>query len=1255
VTFTETDFREHAARRFERRTRRWARPGDLALALDPATRDSAALRLIDAELAALADHRVPADALAIFCPPQEGKPVIISAMVLMSDGTRKQLGQIQVGDAVISHRGIPQVVMAVHDQGNLPIVKITTHAGRVIRAAADHPFLTPDGWVEAGKLTAGTGAGQGHTRVDGDVLAILRAPSTAYGDSLTAEAARLLGYLVGDGNTTQSAANLNAAITCADPIETADILRCAAALGFTAECHERDRRILLSAGARPWIRQHGLAGLTSHTKRVPAAVFTASPEVVAEFLGAYFACDGSVSRRGGARTDARLEFDSVSRDLLADVQHLLLRLGIGSMLRPKRTTYKGQPHLSWRLWLRRQDDVARFRQQVPMTSVKADVLAAWDLHRTEFDAPYLADPVMAVEREDPEPCRCLTVAEDHTFTVEDAVVHNSQKVSRRFPEWLLAHDPSLRIAEVSYEAEMATRWGRQIKRDIAHADRHVLDVQIMADSSAAGRWDTPEGGGLYCTGIGGALTGRPVDVLIIDDPVKGREEAESPVFRERAWDWWESTAIERMAPGGIVVLMMCIVAHMRVLTGDGRWTPVEDIRPGDTVVSLDEARTGLRTAKVTAARLSGTDDTLRVETDRLALEVNGRHPFAVLRSARRRPHASDVQWVTAAELRPGDIVVTSKCLPDDYAPADVLPDGSAVDEERAWLLGYLTGDGWVTMYARVNQARLDGGYPVSYGVCCAQTKSDKPWKTGLDERVLAALGAWSPNKINDSGRGYWRTDWNEGGKLLDAMGYRAGANAKRIPDCVWGWSPALRRAYLTGYCEADGGLQHDSERGPCWRVVSASKALLDDARDLALTCGIRPTTVFTQKPRTYQPPNSPQPIVAVSHTLGLTFMPDIAEGTGALSQTTGHPDPRHLRYEKIRAITPGPPQPVYDLTVEGSESFIAEGFAVHNTRWHTDDLAGRILTRPSPLRWRVLTMPAIAGPRDVLGRAPGEEFPSVRGRAPGHFRNLQATLGAYTFSSVYQQSPVAAAGNFFRKQAFRYWRPVDGVDPSYRMRGGPLAGAWIDCEGQRFDLLDCWRFATVDVAASTRTSADWTVVSVWAITRGGDLILMDRARGHVEMGDHFAMAKPLRSKWKFDVLFVERQFYSKTLVNDARQAGVPVAEVDADTDKVTRAIPAAGRLHAGKVWFPDYKTAPWVETEWEPELLSFDKGEHDDQVDTFSYAARVASAHWLPPPPPKRSRPQAGSPDMRQIEKAYAAGTGNGHDGPQDIMTMPLG
>ena len=131
----------------------------------------------------------------------------------------------------------------------------------------------------------------------------------------------------------------------------------------------------------------------------------------------------------------------------------------------------------------------------------------------------------------------------------------SQECSRFYPGWLLDQNPSLRIAIVSYEQDMALRWGRDIKQDVAlypckhdrrdddgecGTDCGGLHITIRRDSSAAGRWETPAGGGVYCVGVGGPLTGRPVDVLIIDDPVKDRAAAESAKIRDTAWNWWES-------------------------------------------------------------------------------------------------------------------------------------------------------------------------------------------------------------------------------------------------------------------------------------------------------------------------------------------------------------------------------------------------------------------------------------------------------------------------------------------------------------------------------------------------------------------------------------------------------------------------------------------------------------------------------------------------------------------------------------------
>lgn len=131
----------------------------------------------------------------------------------------------------------------------------------------------------------------------------------------------------------------------------------------------------------------------------------------------------------------------------------------------------------------------------------------------------------------------------------------SQRTSRRFPTWLLHRNRDLRIAIASYEHRTARRWGRDIRNDIkAHPE---LGLTVERSSSAADEW-TIEGhtGGVYSVGIGGALTGRPVDLLIIDDPIKDRKQADSIVWREFVWDWWTDVAVGRLAPGAPVVLIL---------------------------------------------------------------------------------------------------------------------------------------------------------------------------------------------------------------------------------------------------------------------------------------------------------------------------------------------------------------------------------------------------------------------------------------------------------------------------------------------------------------------------------------------------------------------------------------------------------------------------------------------------------------------------------------------------------------------------
>ena len=131
----------------------------------------------------------------------------------------------------------------------------------------------------------------------------------------------------------------------------------------------------------------------------------------------------------------------------------------------------------------------------------------------------------------------------------------SQRASRRFPLWALTQNPDLRIAMASYESRIAERWGRTVRDDIKQNPH--LGLTIRDDVSAQREWQLEDhDGGMFATGVGGAMTGRPVDLLLIDDPIKGREQADSATIREKTWEWWTDTALSRLAPGAPVILIL---------------------------------------------------------------------------------------------------------------------------------------------------------------------------------------------------------------------------------------------------------------------------------------------------------------------------------------------------------------------------------------------------------------------------------------------------------------------------------------------------------------------------------------------------------------------------------------------------------------------------------------------------------------------------------------------------------------------------
>lgn len=252
------------------------------------------------------------------------------------------------------------------------------------------------------------------------------------------------------------------------------------------------------------------------------------------------------------------------------------------------------------------------------------------------------------------------------------------------------------------------------------------------------------------------------------------------------------------------------------------------------------------------------------------------------------------------------------------------------------------------------------------------------------------------------------------------------------------------------------------------------------------------------------------------------------------------------------------------------------------TRWHEDDLAGRLLRAQEEGgdRWEVLSLPAIAEEKDSLGREPGEPL------CPAMFplSMLGATrerLGSYWWAALYQQRPSPAGGGIFKREWFR----------TVPLEQAPMWLPWV-----RY-----W-----DLATSTKTTADYTVGAKVALAEDGTIWIADVVRGRWEWPDaRKVIVQTALLDSSGTAVGVEKVGFQgaawQELLREPALAAHTILPAEVDRDKVSRAMPWAARAEAGKVTLV---AGQWV-GEFLSELETFPHGAHDDQVDAVSGAVQM--------------------------------------------------
>jgi len=242
------------------------------------------------------------------------------------------------------------------------------------------------------------------------------------------------------------------------------------------------------------------------------------------------------------------------------------------------------------------------------------------------------------------------------------------------------------------------------------------------------------------------------------------------------------------------------------------------------------------------------------------------------------------------------------------------------------------------------------------------------------------------------------------------------------------------------------------------------------------------------------------------------------------------------------------------------------------TRWHEDDLAGRLLKamKEGGDQWTVVNLPAVAEGPDVLGRVEGEalwpEWYSVEG-----LKRIKTAIGTYEWEALYQQRPTSQAGNIFKREWWKYYKEIPRIE---------------------------WTLQSWDTAFKDKDESDWSVCTTWGIFER-KAYLLDMFKRKMTYPDLERAAESLHRRHQPRAVLIEDRASGQSLIQSLQRKSLPVIAVKVDRDKVTRAHSVTPIIEAGGVLLPEW--ASWVE-EYVSVMAAFPKGATDDEVDSTTQA-----------------------------------------------------
>jgi predicted phage terminase large subunit-like protein len=240
------------------------------------------------------------------------------------------------------------------------------------------------------------------------------------------------------------------------------------------------------------------------------------------------------------------------------------------------------------------------------------------------------------------------------------------------------------------------------------------------------------------------------------------------------------------------------------------------------------------------------------------------------------------------------------------------------------------------------------------------------------------------------------------------------------------------------------------------------------------------------------------------------------------------------------------------------------------TRWHQDDVAGRLLRDHADENWEVVNMPAIAEVDDEFRKAGEALWPETY--SIEMLQAIRTAVGGSAWASLYQQQPSVAEGAVFKREWWRFYRE----QPECRR------------------VIQSW-----DTAFKSGAENDYSVCTTWGVTGNGYYLLW-LWRDRVEFPELKRRMAWLAEQCKPTQILVEDRASGQSLIQELRHSTcLPITAIKVDKDKLSRAQSVTPLIEAGRVFLPE--SAPWL-ADYIDEMAGFPTAAHDDAVDSTTQA-----------------------------------------------------